>query len=111
MPSSLAPAAGGASESHWTDLKQDAIAPALLLETQDDFVEGGVLCDKLDVPRAELLKRIDSLRARGYVIQASGGRGSRLRPGAGAVGESETQPLLASGEMGRKIHSFQELES
>src|SRR3954463_7449303 len=102
MAPSLAPAGGGASESHWTDLKQDAIVLGLLLETQDDFVSGTVLCDKLDVPRAELLKRIDSLRARGYQIQASGGRGYRLVEIPDTLGESEIAPLLATGELGRK---------
>ena len=108
MPGSLAPAAG---DGHWTDVNQDAIVLGLLLEYKDDFVEGGVLCDKLDVPRAELLKRIDSLRARGYVIQASGGRGYRLVEVPDTLGEREIEPLLASGELGRKIHSFPELES
>ena len=108
MPGSLAPAAG---DGHWTDVNQDAIVLGLLLEYKDDFVEGGVLCDKLDVPRAELLKRIDSLRARGYVIQASGGRGYRLVEVPDSLGEREIEPLLASGELGRKIHSYAELES
>ena len=108
MPGSLAPAAG---DGHWTDVNQDAIVLGLLLEYKDDFVEGGVLCDKLDVPRAELLKRIDSLRARGYVIQASGGRGYRLVEVPDTLGEREIEPLLASGELGRKIHSYAELES
>ena len=108
MDPSLAPAAG---DGHWTDLNQDAIVLGLLLECQDDFVSGTVLCDKLDVPRAELLKRIDSLRARGYVIQASGGRGYRLVEVPDTLGEAEIAPLLASGELGRKIHSFAELPS
>jgi len=107
MPASLAPA----SEGHWSDVRQDAIVLGLLLECADDFVSGGVLCDKLDVPRAELLKRIDSLRARGYQIQASGGRGYRLVEVPDTLGEAEIAPLLASGELGRKIHSFAELPS
>jgi BirA family biotin operon repressor/biotin-[acetyl-CoA-carboxylase] ligase len=95
MAPSLAPAAG---EGHWTDLKQDAIVLGLLLECADDFVNGSVLCDKLDVPRAELLKRLDSLRSRGYVIQASGGRGYRLVEVPDTVGEREIAPLLATEE-------------
>src|SRR3954468_13269083 len=98
-------------EGHWTDVTQDAIVLGLLLECQDDFVAGQVLCDKLDVPRAELLKRIDSLRARGYVIQTSGGRGYRLVQLPDSVGEREIAPLLASGELGRLIHFFPEVES
>jgi BirA family biotin operon repressor/biotin-[acetyl-CoA-carboxylase] ligase len=108
MPPSLAPSAG---DRHWTDVNQDAIVLGLLLEYKDDFVEGGVLCDKLGVPRAELLKRLDSLRARGYAIQASGGRGYRLVSVPDSVGEREIAPLLATGELGRKIHFFPELES
>jgi BirA family biotin operon repressor/biotin-[acetyl-CoA-carboxylase] ligase len=107
-PTSLAPPAG---EGHWTDLNQDAIVLGLLLECQDDFVDGKVLCDKLDVPRAELLKRIDSLRARGYQIQASGGRGYRLIEVPDTLGEREIQPLLTTNELGRQIHSFAELAS
>src|SRR5947208_6567815 len=107
MPASLAPG----SEGHWTELRQDAIVLGLLLECADDFVAGDVLCDKLDVPRAELLKRIDSLRSRGYVIQASGGRGYRLGEIPDLLGEAQIAPLLISGELGRSIHSHAELES
>src|SRR5439155_806712 len=94
---------GTAGDSHWTDLHQDAIVLALLLECADDFVAGGVLCDKLDVPRAELLKRIDSLRARGYVIHTRGGLGYRLVEIPDQLGDAQIAPLLASGELGRKI--------
>jgi BirA family biotin operon repressor/biotin-[acetyl-CoA-carboxylase] ligase len=107
MPSPVATA----GDSHWTDRHQDAIVLALLLECADDFVAGGVLCDKLDVPRAELLKRIDSLRARGYVIHTRGGLGYRLVEIPDQLGEAQIAPLLASGELGRKIHHFEEVES
>lgn len=100
-----------ADEAHWTDLRQDAIVLGLLLECADDFVPGGVLCDKLDVPRAELLKRLDSLRSRGYVIQTRGGLGYRLVEVPDLLGEAPIAPLLASGELGRRIHSYAELES
>ena len=56
-------------DRHWTDLNQDAIVLGLLLECSDDFVSGSVLCDKLDVPRAELS---------GRVIQAGKRRFARL---------------------------------
>jgi BirA family biotin operon repressor/biotin-[acetyl-CoA-carboxylase] ligase len=107
MPAPLAPA----GEGHWTDLRQDAIVLALLLECADDFVSGGVLCDKLDVPRAELLKRIDSLRARGYLIQTRGGVGYRLVEVPDHPGEAQIAPLLANGELGRRIHYVEELDS
>ena len=83
----------------------------LLLECADDFVSGAVLCDKLDVPRAELLKRLDSLRARGYVIQTRGGLGYRLVEVPDQLGEAQIEPLLANGELGRRIDHFDELES
>lgn len=98
-------------EGHWTDLDLDAFVLGLLIECDDDFVPGQVLCDKLDVPRAELLKRIDSLRARGYTIQSSGGRGYRLTAMPDGLSERELSPLLARGELGRRIHHFLELES
>jgi len=100
-----------AGDGHWTDLRQDAIVLGLLLECADDFVSGSVLCDKLDVPRAELLKRIDSLRERGYVIHTRGGLGYRLVEVPDRLGEAQIGPLLASGELGRKIHHLEELES
>ena len=101
----------GVDPGHWTDSNQDAIVLGLLLECADDFVPGGVLCDKLDVPRAELLKRIDSLRARGYVIHNRGGLGYRLVEVPDRLGEAQIEPLLASGELGRRIHHFDEVES
>ena len=60
---------------------------------------------------AELLKRIDSLRARGYVIHTRGGLGYRLVEVPDQLGEAQIAPLLASGELGRKIHHFDEVES
>src|SRR5260221_12676972 len=97
-----APSAQAAGEGHWTDLNQDAIVLGLLLECADDFVSGIVLCDKLDVPRAELLKRIDSLRARGYEIHASGGGGDPLGGRAPALRGRGTVPLPAPAEPGRR---------
>jgi BirA family biotin operon repressor/biotin-[acetyl-CoA-carboxylase] ligase len=83
----------------------------MLLECDDDFVPGGVLCDKLDVPRAELLKRIDSLRARGYVNQSAGGRGYRLSHVPDGLTARELAPLLNAAEIGREIHHSVELAS
>jgi BirA family biotin operon repressor/biotin-[acetyl-CoA-carboxylase] ligase len=107
----VSPAAGEADLAHWTDDRQDAFVLGMLLECDDDFVSGSVLCDKLDVPRAELLKRLDSLRARGYVIQASGGRGYRLTGLPNGVSEREIAPLLGTSEIGRAIHHYAELGS
>jgi BirA family biotin operon repressor/biotin-[acetyl-CoA-carboxylase] ligase len=107
----VSPAAGEADLAHWTDDRQDAFVLGMLLECDDDFVEGSVLCDKLDVPRAELLKRIDSLRARGYVIQASGGRGYRLTALPNGLSDREIAPLLGTSEIGRAIHHHAELGS
>ena len=97
--------------SHWTDVNQDAIVLGLLLESDDDYVAGQVLCDKLDVPRAELLKRIDSLRGRGYVVDSSGGRGYRLGALPDGISEAEIAPLLSTSDLGRRIHSFAEVAS
>jgi BirA family biotin operon repressor/biotin-[acetyl-CoA-carboxylase] ligase len=88
----------------------DALVLEMLLDC-DDFVAGNVLCDKLDLPRAELLKRIDSLRARGYSIQASGGRGYRLAALPGGLSEREMSPLLHGAEIGRRIHFLEEVVS
>jgi BirA family biotin operon repressor/biotin-[acetyl-CoA-carboxylase] ligase len=63
------------------------------------------------VPRAELLKRLDSLRARGYVIQSSGGRGYRLAGIPNGISEREIAPLLGTAEIGRTIHHHAELAS
>ena len=105
------PPADGRKDSHWTDIHQDAIVLGLLRECDDDFVAGQTLCDKLDVPRAELLKRIDSLRSRGFVIQSSGGRGYKLVEIPDAIGEAQVAPLLSTNDLGRRIHSFEEIGS
>jgi BirA family transcriptional regulator, biotin operon repressor / biotin---[acetyl-CoA-carboxylase] ligase len=107
----VSPAAGEAELAHWTDDRQDAFVLGMLLECDDDFISGTVLCDKLDVPRAELLKRLDSLRSRGYVIQASGGRGYRLAGMPNGLSEREIAPLLGTSEVGRAIHHYAELPS
>jgi len=106
-----APATGADEASHWTDDRQDAFVLGMLLECDDDFVSGSVLCDKLDVPRAELLKRIDSLRTRGYGIQTSGGRGYRLSEIPDKLNDQVIAPLLSTNEIGRKLHGYAELES
>jgi BirA family biotin operon repressor/biotin-[acetyl-CoA-carboxylase] ligase len=99
--------AGG---EHFADDGLDALVLEMLLDC-DDFVPGNALCDKLDLPRAELLKRIDSLRARGYSIFASGGRGYRLAGLPGGVSEREMSPLLHSADVGRRIHFLEEVAS
>lgn len=90
--------------------RMDALVLEMLLDC-DEFVAGNVLCDKLDLPRAELLKRIDSLRARGYSIHASGGRGYRLAALPAGLSEREMSPLLHGAEIGRRIHFFEEVVS
>jgi BirA family transcriptional regulator, biotin operon repressor / biotin---[acetyl-CoA-carboxylase] ligase len=104
-------AASDAETAHWTDDRLDAFVLGMLLECDDDFVPGAVLCDKLDVPRAELLKRIDSLRARGYVIQTAGGRGYRLSGVPDGLTSRELAPLLNTAEIGRDIHHYADLAS
>ena len=108
---SLKAATDAAAAAHWTDDRLDAFVLGMLLECDDDFVPGAVLCDKLDVPRAELLKRIDSLRARGYVIQTAGGRGYRLSGVPDGLSAREIAPLLNTAEIGRDIHHYADLAS
>jgi len=96
---------------HFVDERLDALVLEMLLDGDDDFVPGNALCDKLDLPRAELLKRIDSLRERGYSIYASGGRGYRLAGLPGGLSEREISPLLRSDEIGRRIHFLEEVTS
>src|SRR5207237_1832957 len=99
-----------AEGEHFADERLDALVLEMLLDS-DDFVPGNALCDKLDLPRAELLKRIDSLRARGYSIFASGGRGYRLAGLPGGLSEREMSPLMHSAEVGRRIHFLEEVAS
>jgi BirA family biotin operon repressor/biotin-[acetyl-CoA-carboxylase] ligase len=96
---------------HFADVRLDALVLEMLLDSDDDFVPGNALCDKLDLPRAELFKRIDSLRDRGYSIHASGGRGYRLEGLPAGLSEREISPLLRSAEIGRRIHFLLEVAS
>jgi BirA family biotin operon repressor/biotin-[acetyl-CoA-carboxylase] ligase len=92
------------------DDRLDAVVLELLLDC-DGFVAGNVLSDKLDLPPPELLRRIESLRQRGYVIHAAGGRGYRLAGLPARLSEREVAPLLGGLEIGRRVHFLEEVDS
>jgi BirA family biotin operon repressor/biotin-[acetyl-CoA-carboxylase] ligase len=101
----------GAEPPSQSDAQLDAQILGLLIESEDEFLTGQVLCDKLGLPRARLLQRIDSLRMRGYAVQSLPGRGYRISGLPDGIAAEQVGPLLATAELGRRLHVHQEIGS
>ncbi|HUB07892.1 MAG TPA: biotin--[acetyl-CoA-carboxylase] ligase, partial [Myxococcales bacterium] len=74
-------------------------------------LSGEALSDKLGLPRALIFKRIDGLRSKGYQIDAIPRKGYRLVAMPDRLTGLELQPILATHELGRTVHAFEELDS
>ena len=103
--------AGGAGTA--ADLSADSsTAPdgqvlVLLVEAWEDggaYLSGQELAGKLDLTRPQLLARFDSLRSRGYVLQAVPGAGYRLVGLPDAIDARTLAPLLFDLDLGRPLH-------
>jgi BirA family biotin operon repressor/biotin-[acetyl-CoA-carboxylase] ligase len=102
---------GIAEERPQTDAQLDALILALLVEGEDEFLDGQFLCDKLGLSHALVLKRIDSLRARGYAVQNAPGRGYRISGVPDGLHENQIAPLLSTAELGRALYVHERLDS
>jgi BirA family biotin operon repressor/biotin-[acetyl-CoA-carboxylase] ligase len=87
------------------DAELDALVLGLLVDGLEGgaFVSGQALADKLDLDKPVLLQRFDSLRARGYALQAVPGAGYRLVGMPEAPTRSAMEPLLTTVELGRRL--------
>jgi BirA family transcriptional regulator, biotin operon repressor / biotin---[acetyl-CoA-carboxylase] ligase len=83
----------------------------LLAEGGDDFTSGEILSGKLGLSRTELWKCVESLRDKGYRIDAVPARGYRLAEIPDRLTPLELTPLLNTHDIGRTIHYRDSLPS
>lgn len=84
---------------------------SFLAEGGDEFISGSVLSDKLGLSRTAVWKHVEQLRRLGYRIDAQVARGYRLVEVPDHLTSLELAPLLATRELGRVLHHFDEIGS
>ena len=82
-----------------------------LAEGGEDFTSGEILSGKLGLSRTAVWKCVESLRLKGYRIDAVPARGYRLVEVPDRLSPLELQPLLNTHELGRTIHYREEVPS
>src|SRR5262249_1197457 len=84
---------------------------ALLTDGADQFTSGEALSGKLGLSRAAVWKHVESLRHKGYRIEAVPARGYRLLEIPDRLTGLELTPLLSTHDIGRGIHYRGEVNS
>jgi BirA family biotin operon repressor/biotin-[acetyl-CoA-carboxylase] ligase len=84
---------------------------ALLVDAGDELISGEALSGKLGLSRTAVWKHVESLRRKGYRIEAIPARGYRLVEVPDRVSPLELSPLLNTSEIGREIHYYETVES
>jgi BirA family biotin operon repressor/biotin-[acetyl-CoA-carboxylase] ligase len=84
---------------------------AFLADGGEDFTSGEALSGKLGLSRAAVWKYVESLRHKGYRIEAVPARGYRLVEVPDRVSPLELAPHLSSREIGRVIHHYDSVPS
>lgn len=82
-----------------------------LAEAGDEFTSGEVLSNKLGLSRTAVWKNVESLRHKGYKIEAIPARGYRLVEIPDRLTELELAPLLSTHDFGRTLHHEEEVGS
>ncbi len=77
---------------------------AFLADGGEDFTSGEALSDKLGLSRTAVWKHVESLRNKGYRIEAVPARGYRLVEVPDRITPLEIAPHLNTREIGRVIH-------
>ena len=77
---------------------------AFLSDGGDDFTSGEAISDKLGLSRAAIWKHVESLRQKGYRIEAVPARGYRLVEMPDRLTPLEIAPHLNTRDIGRVIH-------
>ena len=83
----------------------------LLRERPSGFLSGEAMSRRLKVSRTAVWKKVQTLRASGYEIEAWRRRGYRLVQSPDLLTPSEIKSLLKTTWMGRKIHYYPVIES
>lgn len=93
------------------ELSNEEMILSFLAEGGDDYISGAVLSDKLGLSRTAVWKHVEQLRKLGYRIDAQAARGYRLLEVPDRVTALEVGPLLATRELGRTLHHYEEVDS
>lgn len=75
-----------------------------ILRQTDGFVSGQELCDRLQVSRTAVWKRMKKLQEEGYVIEAVQNKGYRLTQAPDLVTADEVRSWLSSQWVGKEIY-------
>ncbi|XXF75089.1 biotin--[acetyl-CoA-carboxylase] ligase [Myxococcaceae bacterium GXIMD 01537] len=94
-----------------TEQTQQELILGFLAESGEDFTSGEALSSKLGLSRTAVWKHVESLRGKGYRIEAVPARGYRLVEVPDRLTALELSPLLDTRELGRVVHSFDTLPS
>lgn len=94
-----------------TEQSNEEMILSFLAEGGEDYVSGAALSDKLGLSRTAVWKHVEQLRKLGYRIDAQASRGYRLLEVPDTLTALEVGPLLATRELGRTLHHYDELDS
>jgi BirA family biotin operon repressor/biotin-[acetyl-CoA-carboxylase] ligase len=83
---------------------QEELILGFLADGGEDFTSGEALSSKLGLSRTAVWKHVESLRGKGYRIEAAPARGYRLVEVPDRLTQLELSPLLSTHDLGRSIH-------
>ncbi|EPX61930.1 Biotin-protein ligase [Cystobacter fuscus DSM 2262] len=89
----------------------EEIILGFLVEGRDEFCSGEALSDKLGLSRTAVWKHVESLRGKGYRIDAVPARGYKLVDVPDKLTPLELTPLLSTHHLGQQIHFHESLPS
>lgn len=90
---------------------QQEIILGFLADGRDEFLSGEALSAKLGLSRTAVWKHVQSLREKGYRIDAVPARGYRLVDVPDRLSPLELSPLLNTHDLGQTIHFHESLPS
>ena len=79
------------------------------LRENDDYVSGQELCEKLQVSRTAVWKKIKQLQEEGYEIEAVSNRGYRIAFCPDIITAEEVESRLKTAWVGRPVKYFPEI--
>lgn len=88
--------------------KQDILAA---LRSGEEYVSGQQLCEKFQVSRTAVWKRIKQLQEEGYEIEAVSNRGYRIISSPDILSAAEIESALATRWIGKKVLAFPTIDS
>lgn len=88
--------------------KMDILAA---LREREDYVSGQELCERLQVSRTAVWKKIKQLQEEGYEIEAVPNRGYRIVACPDTIAAEEVESRLHTGRMGHPVVYYEEVTS